>query len=134
VEIVSILLGDPPRIPGAKTEIRLDDERRAYRLALIRGPVTQNLLAATKDLRILESRVVGAPVYDVVYDEFEENPLRAFAHKVTLIAPSTRVTVSVSLSDVEVNAPPDPGLYLLDAPPGAKIIEVDAEGKETPAR
>ncbi len=127
-DVVSILLGDAPRIAPTKLTLTLDDDRRAYRVSASSDAATQSLLVSTRDLRVIESEIRGTPSYSLVYSDFVEDPFRAFAHRLRFTAGDQPLSVEVALSDVEVNPPADPAMYVLDPPPGARVVDVDAAG------
>jgi outer membrane lipoprotein-sorting protein len=130
-EVIAILLGSPPRLAGAKASLALDDLRGAYRLGLAREEERQTLWVGTRDLRVIESETRDARVR---YGDFEENPVRSFAHHIRLDLPSDGSSVEVSLSDVEVNPETDPAMYRLDPTTGVNIVDLGPDGEPAAPR
>ena len=127
-DVVSILLGSPALQKGAATGLALEDELRAYRLTLSDGAVAQTLWVGTHDLRLLRSDLGGKSGYRVDYGDFADEGATPFARAIKLTAPAQDVTVNVRLSEVELNPASDPGMYVLNPPPGANVIDLDAGG------
>jgi len=131
-DAVALLLGVPGPIESATPSLALDEGRRAYVLTLSGASSKQTIVADTRDLKILEMDLQGSFGYRVEYDKFEEGRARRVAHRIRLSVPERGTRVEVSLSDVELNAEDEPGLFTFAAPAGARSIEVDAEGRILP--
>lgn len=136
-EAVALLLGGVHRLAGAALRLELDRDARAYRLTLSRGTISQTLWVGTEDLRLLRSEVRGAASYDATFDDFQ-----AFGDLVVPNALEVRAVrpdgspagpkLSLRYKDLEVNGELDEALFVLEPPPGARRVRLDAQGLEVP--
>jgi outer membrane lipoprotein-sorting protein len=135
-ELVAVMLGQVPFIPAERKTLELDRGEGVYVLKLFRGPVTQTLQVHPKFYRVVRSEVRGVPGYDLAFDDFKQEGQARFPKEVKLIAEAAETELRLRYSDVTLNAPPDLTLYELAPPEGARVVEVDARGREvspTPA-
>jgi hypothetical protein len=135
-ELVAVMLGQVPFIPAERKTLELDRGEGVYVLKLFRGPVTQTLQVHPKFYRVVRSEVRGIPGYDLSFDDFKQEGQALFPKEVKLIAEAAETELRLRYSDVTLNAPPDLTLYELAPPEGARVVEVDARGREvspTPA-
>jgi len=132
-ELVAIMLGQVPLIPPERMELALDRDQGVYVLTLHRGPATQVLHVHTKFLRVMRSQVRGVPGYDLAFDDFLEKGSLIFPGKVELMAEQASTRLRVRYQQISLNGRPDLTLYELLPPEGAKVVEVDARGRELPA-
>lgn len=127
-ELVAVMLGQPPRIPAESEQLSVDRSELAYLLTLKAGNVTQFLRIHPSYHRVEQSRVVGAPTYDVDYEDFKEKGGVVFPGKVTLSAKASGTRVELVYKDIKVNGPVDLTLFEVTPPPGVPITEVDGQG------
>ncbi len=133
-ELVALMLGQVAFIPPERKTLALDRDEGVYVLKLFRGGVTQTLHIHTKYHRVVRSEVRGVPAYDLEFDDFKEKGSVIFPGEVKLISEVARTELRLRYSEVTLNAPPDLTLYELTPPEGARVVEVDAQGREvTPA-
>jgi hypothetical protein len=137
-EVVSILLGDVPRLEGAKARLEIDRDALAYRLTLEKGATSQTLWMGTEDLRLLKSQTRGEPGYDLVFDDYQVVDDVLFPMQLsvtTVLADGTPAGTELSLhyKDAQLNVALDPALFRLEPPPGARRMELDAQGREIAA-
>ncbi|MDY7229423.1 DUF4292 domain-containing protein [Hyalangium rubrum] len=129
-ELVAVMLGQVPLIPAERKTLELDRGEGVYVLTLHRGPVTQKLHVHTKYHRVVRSEVRGVPGYDLAFEDFKEKGTVVFPGEVKLIAKVAGTELRLRYSDVSLNGPPDLTLFELSPPEGARVVEVDARGRE----
>lgn len=129
-ELVAVMLGQVPFIPAERKTLELDRDEGVYVLKLFRGSVTQTLQVHTKFYRVVRSEVRGVPGYDLAFGNFKQEGAALFPKEVKLIAQAAETELRLRYSDVALNAPPDLTLYELAPPEGARVVEVDAKGRE----
>jgi outer membrane lipoprotein-sorting protein len=129
-ELVAVMLGQVPFIPPERKTLELDPKEGVYVLKLFRGQVTQTLQVHPKYYRVVRSEVRGVPGYDLAFDKFEVQDSVVFPKEVKLIAEVAETELRLRYSDVALNAPPDLTLFELAPPEGARVVEVDARGRE----
>lgn len=135
-EVVSLLLGEVPRLEGAQATLEVDRDARAYRLTLTRGALRQQIWLGTEDLRPLRSQRRGAPGYDLEFSDYQviDQQLFPMVRKVRAVAADGSPTgneIELRFRDLELNVALDPALFRLEPPPGARTIALDAEGEVT---
>jgi hypothetical protein len=129
-ELVAVMLGQVPFIPAERKTLELDRGEGVYVLTLLRGQVTQRLQVHTKYHRVVRSEVRGVPGYDLSFDDFQEQGAVVFPKEVKLTAEVAETELRLRYSDVTLNASPDLTLYELTPPEGARVVQVDARGRE----
>jgi len=131
-ELVAVMLGQVPFIPAERKTLELDRDKGVYVLKLFRGGVTQTLHVHTKLHRVVRSEVRGIPGYDLSFDDLKEQGQNAvvFPKEVKLIAEAAETELRLRYSDVTLNGPPDLTLFELAPPEGARVVDVDARGRE----
>ncbi|WP_224360370.1 DUF4292 domain-containing protein [Hyalangium versicolor] len=129
-ELVAVMLGQVAFIPPERKTLTLDRDEGVYVLKLFRGPVTQTLYVHTRYHRVVRSEVRGIPAYDLAFGNFKEQGSVVFPKEVKLLAEAAQTELRLRYSDVALNGPPDLTLFELAPPEGARVVEVDAQGKE----
>ncbi|SEM08648.1 protein of unknown function [Stigmatella aurantiaca] len=129
-ELVALMLGQVPFIPAERKTLALDADQRLYVLTLYRGEVTQTLYIHPKHRRVVRSEVRGGRGYDLFFEDFKQKGNQVFPTQVELKAEMARTELRLNYSDVTLNAPPDLTLFELAPPEGARVVEVDARGRE----
>lgn len=129
-ELVAVMLGQVPFIPAERKTLELDRGEGVYVLKLFRGAVTQTLQVHPKFYRVVRSEVRGVPGYDLAFDDFKEQGGAVFPQEVKLLAEVAQTELRLRYSDVTLNAPPDLTLFELAPPEGARVVQVDARGRE----
>ncbi|MBI5549616.1 MAG: DUF4292 domain-containing protein [Deltaproteobacteria bacterium] len=136
-EAVALLLGDVPRLAEAEVRLELDREARAYRLTLTRSGVVQRLWVGTEDLRLLRTELRGMPGLDVSFEDFQAFegvvfPMSIRVKAVRADGSAAGTEVELRYKEPEHNVALDPGLFVLEPPPGARIVLLDEAGNELP--
>ncbi|AKQ65316.1 hypothetical protein A176_002228 [Myxococcus hansupus] len=131
-ELVPIMLGQVPLIPPERMTLELDRKKGVYVLTLFRGKATQILHVHTKYLRVMKSMVRGIPGYDLGFDDFLKQGDLIFPGRVELDAKQAKTKLQVRYQQIKLNARPDLTLYEIAPPEGARVVEVDASGREQP--
>ncbi len=127
-ELTALMLGRAPRLPPESTQLKVDEQARAYVLTLQRGPAVQTLWVDPLTFRVQRSEVRGVRAYDVLFDKFDDVKGALYPRRVKLEAKSASTMVELLYKDVEVNPQPDLTLFELAPPPNVEVIEVDAAG------
>jgi len=131
-ELVALMLGQVPFIPAERKTLELDRDEGVYVLKLFHGGVTQTLHVHTRFHRVVRSEVRGLPAYDLSFDDLKPQGEGGmiFPHEVKLIAEVAETELRLRYSAVTLNARPDLTLFELTPPEGARVVEVDARGRE----
>lgn len=128
-ELAALLLGQAPRIPAEKTTVERDERAGAFLVTLTRGTVTQRLWISPRTHRVIKSEVRGASAYDLAFEDFIEQGAVAFPRRITLTAPDARSRLELRYTDVTLQEPPDPSLFVPEPPEGVPVIELDESGQ-----
>jgi hypothetical protein len=131
-ELVAVMLGEAPRIPHESLALSVDEDARAYRLVLTRGPVTQTLWVHPTTHRVLRSQVRGVDAYDLTFEDFSPAGATSVPRTVTLVAAKAATTVELRYAQVTLGEEPEQALFELEPPEGASVVDVDAAGRELP--
>ncbi len=127
-ELVALMLGRAPRIVPERKELSIDPEKKAYRLVLQKGRVTQTLWVHPSKLRVLESEIRGVESYDLFFEDIDDLHGVTYPRRVELKAPSAATTVALIYKDVTVNDRPDLTLFEMAPPANVPVVEVDERG------
>ncbi len=127
-ELVAILCGAAPIRPGAPASVSGRDGLAV--LAVGRGDAAWEV-GVGAELAVEQARLPpggpgGPPGYALEFGLFRHQAGRRFPTELTLTATAPK-QVQVTLAwkgDLEVNRPPDPGLFRLDPPRGARVIDL----------
>lgn len=130
-ELVQIMLGDVPRIPHQRAELKSEPSCRCYVLTLHRGAVTQTLQIHPRSFRVLKSEVRGAPAYDLVLEDYGEYGTVSFPRRVRLLAEEAHVELDLRYENVTLNQGPDLTMFEVMPPEGIEVVEVDPHGQPT---
>jgi hypothetical protein len=126
-DLVALLCGSALVLDGEPVDARPVDG--ALRLTLRRGETRQELDVGA-GAAVLRSQLwrAGAPVLEA---ELSGHRLRGglpMPTEVTLRSPRAGVVLALRWKSLEVNAPLDPALFRLEAPAGAKVVELGGPG------
>ncbi len=128
-DLVALLLGDAPRVGEEAIRVEEDLKAGAYVLTLTRGETTQRLWLDPRSHRPVRTEVRGPQAYDLSFEDFQEAGAVSFPRRVVLTAPATKTKLELRYTDVTLNEPPDPALFVPEAPEGVPVIEVDESGQ-----
>ena len=131
-ELVAVMLGQVPLLPPETMTLALDEKERVYVLTLVRGAAKQTLRVDPRHLRVVKSEVRGVPGYDLAFEDFKQRGELLFPGKVILTASQADTRLELRYTEITLNGRPDLTLYELTPPEGAKVVEVDAQGRELP--
>jgi hypothetical protein len=141
-ELVIILCGSAPLLPGAPLEVAVKDDLLLLTIGL--GDVGQRLAigerASVEWSRVRRAGSAGgselsevAPAYDLEFDGFRQLAGVRFPSQVQLDAPAGKSRIRLAWrDDVQVNGPVDPALFHFEPPKGARVVEL-ARGAPIPA-
>jgi hypothetical protein len=132
-ELVTILGGAAPLLPGRPLDARVEDGLLLLTVGL--GDVGQRLAigeratVAWSRIRRSEPLPGGGtretnPAYDLEFDGFEDLGTVRFPREVRLDAPSARSRVELRWRDLEVDPSLDPAVFRLEAPRGARVVDL----------
>jgi hypothetical protein len=130
-ELVTILCGSAPLLPGRPVEVGTDDG--LVLLTLAQGDVGQRVAlgerATVRWSRIRRAaREPGgkeeAPAYDLEFGAFEELGGAPFPAEVRLDAPSARSRVDLRWLDLELDPRLEARLFRLEPPRGARVVDL----------
>jgi hypothetical protein len=140
-ELVSLMLGQAPRLPLTPVSLRPDPDAGGYLLTL-EGELptrdgksvkaTQVLTVHPTHYRVLRSEVSGVSAYGLTFSEFMQSGAVTFPRRSLLEAPSAGTTLVLNYTDVTLNGPPDLTMFELTPPEGVPVTEVDEKGRELP--
>ncbi len=133
-ELAVILCGSAPILEGRPLEAQPDGDRM---LLVVGAGAWGQRLTVGAELAVEESRVrrlsaaagggvvQDAPAYDLEFGLFRHRAGGRFPTEASLDAPSAGVRLSLSWKrDLEVNPPPEPSLFSLEPPRGARLVEL----------
>lgn len=132
-ELAALMLGRSPRIASDDAELGWDAEAGAYILTLRRGKVEQKLLVQPPSYRVVKSEVTGISAYNSKFEDIEDIGSATYPRRVVLEVPGQSIRVELNYRDIEVNEAPDLTMFEMSAPANVPVVEVDAQGQETPA-
>lgn len=134
-ELVAILCGAAPVRPGSPASV----EPRGDRVVLTVGAgAAAEELSVGAELAVEEARLPpggpgGAPGYALDFGLFRHHAGRRFPTELELTASEPRARMTLAWKgDLEVNRRSDPGLFRLDPPRGARIVDL-VPGAAVPA-
>ncbi len=141
-ELVTILCGSAPLLPGRPLDVSVKDG--VLLLTLGRGDIGQRLAigerASIEWSRIRKAAAPGAGsaseaavAYDLEFDGFSTRGGLRFPTEVRLDAPAGHARVHLAWRDVEVNPGVEPSLFRLQPPKGARVVDLE-NGASLPAR
>ncbi len=134
-ELATILCGSAPVLAGRALAVQPQGDR--VLLVVGEGAVGQRLtigpglVVEASRIREIVSEPGGkarqvAPAYDLDFGLFRHRGGTAFPGEVRLDAPSARVQISLRWrDDLEVNPAEDAALFVLEPPPGARVIDLE---------
>ncbi len=119
-EAVGLLLADPPRLPNVGG-LRVDPARRAYALTLEGGGRVQILYLDTETLALVGASLAGE--YDARFDDLA--PLAGVSFPRSLSLAVQEAHVEIRYRDLQLGQPLDPALFVLQPPPGARLVPLE---------
>lgn len=131
-QLVAILCG-VPLLAGAPVETAVG--RGYVALSLREGPRTTSVRVGPRASVVRASFRGGAPEvpeHEIAYGQFLDLERVRFPGEVVVTAKDPAVRVELAWKDPDVTGRLDPGLFRLDPPSGAKVVDLDA-APELPA-
>jgi hypothetical protein len=130
-DLVLLLCGAAPIAAGRPTAVEPADG--VLRLT-VEGEDRVQRLEVGPGAAVHRSTTSGRPVappsleaYDVTFDRFDARAGRPFPGRVRLDAPGVKVRLELSWKELEANGVLPEGSFTLAPPPGARIVDLDAE-------
>ena len=124
-EIVSLVTGDVPELPDSRPDSAVR-EGDGYRLVVSSPQLRQEVMLGG-DLRVLAVRrmdAAGNLLWRVTLDEHDDSSGVDVPRLFHLEAPPQRITLDLRLRNILTGKPPPSGAFLLGAPPGMRVEEV----------
>ncbi len=121
-QAVRLLLADPPRLPEVRS-LQVDPTRHAYALSL-QGPGTraQTLYLDTESLVLVGEVSAG---HEVWYKSLTKIGGVDFPQEIDLSVPDAKTSIELHYRDIQLNPALEPSLFVLKAPPGARLVPLD---------
>lgn len=136
-DLAVLLCGSAPLVEGAPREVEVRGSQLLLRLG---GASAEQELAVGEEAAVEESRVRrlaaapggGGAEYDLELDGFRRRGGVRFPTAARLAAPAAGVRLELRWKeDLEVNGAPDPALFRLEPPRGARVVDL-APGSSVP--
>jgi hypothetical protein len=126
-DLVEILCGATPLLDG--TAVAAAPGPGFVSLELARGPYTQSLRVGSEGIVERSSRrIAGEPgpgTYDLRFETFQQHGGVWFPRELALRASAPKVKLDVRWKRVQVNPELDDGMFRMEPPRGARIVELD---------
>lgn len=118
------MLGEVPLLDTDDARMNLLEGEGAYEILLRKGPISQRVVAGTRDLRLVSIQTRGAQAVDLACSDHEVAlPDVPFPTTIELSIPSQNTKVKLRYTKLELNPPSEASDFVFQAPPGAKIME-----------
>jgi hypothetical protein len=137
-DLAVLLCGSAPLVEGPAREVEARGARLLLRLG---GASAEQELAVGEEAAVEASRVRrpaatpaggGGADHDLEFDTFRRRGGIRFPTAARLAAPAAGVRLELRWKeDLEVNGPPDPALFRLEPPRGARVVDL-APGSSAP--
>ncbi|HEU4383040.1 MAG TPA: DUF4292 domain-containing protein [Anaeromyxobacteraceae bacterium] len=128
-DLAGLLCGAAPILEGAPREVEVRGSLLVLRLAAASGEQELSVgeeAAVEASLLRRASPAPGQPDYHLEFDAFRRRGGARFPTVARLEAPAARVRVELRWKeDLEVNGSPDPALFRLDPPRGARVVDLE---------
>jgi len=124
-ELVSLITGDIPELPDSRPDSAARDGD-GYRLVVASSRIRQEVMLGA-DLRVVAVRRLDAQdnlLWVVTLDEHDDASGAQVPRLLHLEAPKDRIKVDLRLRNVLTGKPPPSGAFLLGAPPGMRVEEL----------
>jgi hypothetical protein len=129
-DVVAILLGRVPRLPGLPGRLEVDLRRGVYRIDLASAGVTQTIEVQPRSRRAVKSTVTpSASGYALELGTVRDQGGISFPNHVHLELPASRTTIDLTWKEVSLNQPPGPEMFEAVPPDGIRVIDLDGEGQ-----
>jgi outer membrane lipoprotein-sorting protein len=129
-DLVSLMLGQAPRIRAESRALSVDPETGAYLVVLDSGAVTQRLWIEPSSYRVLKSEIKGLNAYQVAFEDFDLAGGVIYPKKITFDAPNPPTHFELRYRDTEINGNLDRGMFKFEPPQGVPVVELDQDGQE----
>ena len=124
-ELVALITGDIPELPGGRPDSAARDGD-GYRLVIASSRLRQEVTLGA-DLRVVQVRRFDTKnelLWSVVLDEHDDSSGAQVPRLLHLEAPLGKTKVDLRLRNILAGKPPPSGAFLLGAPPGMRVEEV----------
>jgi hypothetical protein len=126
-ELVKVLLGAAPRLPGAKAQPEISLEgAQTMELLLTTENLSQRLRVQPKNFRVTESEVRGTQNYQLTFASFVRvGSQKVFPERRILKVLSPPLFLELSYTDYSVDLSLEEKLFILVPPPGIRVVDVE---------
>jgi len=125
-DLVSLLLGDPPILPGSSPRgLRIDAERRAYALTLVSGQRTEVIYQDLETLLPVGAEIDGADGWRVEFSDLQSHGDANVPNKILLFSSDGSTELRLTYRKVRVNLMIQDDLFELTRPKGATVVPLD---------
>lgn len=129
VELVDALLGRPPRLQQATSAMSWDGQRGAWRVALNRPPLRQELWLRPPQMDVLASIVSrdGKRILSIAYADHGKHGIAGLPGTLRVQMPQQKVDVSIELRDVEAGEAIEAEAFAMPCPRGMAVAELPCD-------
>jgi len=130
-QMVDAMLGLPPLIDSPKRKLGWDSKRGAYKVRI--GPTkdgtTQDVWVRPNDFRILAAVIEkgGKRVASIAYTGHDDVAKMGPPKVMRMLLPAKQIDMSLTLRDVELNAPIEADVFAPTCPTGTVAIELPCQ-------
>ena len=127
-DLVDLLLGTPPPRQTSEAEVSFDPRTGWIELAQQRAHGAQLVWfsPAALPLRIEEQDADRRTLWRATFDNYESQNGVAVATRIALEVPAWHRSLDVALEDIDLNPSLDAAVFAVQAPPGSKVVDLDA--------
>jgi len=127
-DITLILTGGIPLIDYTKKEAAVDIVDDYYRLTLTKGDIRQEILYSIDSMDVRESTIYGPGnkvLLAIAMNKYIERGKVRLPMKIKTLLPLENYRMEVKYSDVNINGPLGPELFVLNPPEGVTVEALD---------
>ena len=122
--LAQLMLGQLPILEDAEVRMEIDETVGLYVLYLRKGPSSQRVRVGTRDLRLVSIENRGPQPLSAEFSDHEELiEGLPFATTIDLSLPPQRTEVKLRYTRISLNPASEPGAFMIQPPPGARIEE-----------
>jgi outer membrane biogenesis lipoprotein LolB len=126
-DLVSLLFGDPPLLPGGSVKgLRVDADRRAYALSLVSGERTEVVYQDLETLLPVGAEVDGPDGWRAEFTDYQTHGDFKVPGRIQLVSSDGQTELHLTYRKVRVNIVIEGDLFQLIAPKGgAQVTPID---------
>jgi hypothetical protein len=125
-DLVSLLFGDPPILPGSSpTGLRVDADRRAYALTLVSGDQTEIIYQDLETLLPVGVELDGPTGWRAEFADPQTHGDWIVPGRIKLVSSDGQTELNLGYRKVRVNIVLEGELFKLTPPKGANVVPLD---------